>query len=56
MEQNRQIPGSLPNLINVMGPFANALTGGPPRGPPLIQQQHSGLQHDFHPPEKRIRR
>lgn len=59
MDHNRQLPGSIPNLINIMGPFANALTGGngpPPRGPPgLVQQHHPGL-NEFHPPEKRIRR
>lgn len=48
----RSVVNPMPNLINIMGPFASALTGGsngpPPRGHP------NG--NEFQPPEKRVRR
>jgi len=57
-QQQQHPPGSLPNLINVMGPFANALTGGqgqPPRPPGGMPLPPTPLS-DFQPAEKRIRR
>lgn len=50
--------GGLPNhLLNIIGPFANALNGsssGPPTRPP--PGNIPGLLDSFQPPEKRLRR